>query len=170
MNDQSPKEAALRRINDEHAAWNALVAEVGEERMNEPGPMGEWTFKDLTSHLTGWRDYSISRFEAVLRGESDAPFPWPPVLTTDDEINSWIHDTYKDKPLAEVLSDHNATWDRLRTVIQEMPEELLTDPDGFPWMEGEAVGETLASGLFFGHLHEEHEPAVREWLDQSTAG
>jgi len=32
--------------------------------MEEPGAMGEWTFKDPASHLTGWREQTIARVEA----------------------------------------------------------------------------------------------------------
>lgn len=162
------KDAALRRIDDEHAHWRELVAEVGDDRMDEPGPMGDWTFRDLVSHLTGWRSYSISRLEAVARGEADAPFPWPPVLTTDDDINDWLRDTAARQSLAEVLAEHETTFGRLRAVIEEMPDDVLADPGSFPWMEGDAVGEAIVSGRFFAHLHEEHEPAVRAWLEGTS--
>jgi hypothetical protein len=131
--------------------------------------MGEWSFKDLTSHLTGWRGYSISRLEAALRGEGDAPLPWPSVLGTDDEINQWIYDTDKDRPLADVLSGFDATFARLRAVVEEMPEEMLTDPNAFPWMEGESLGSALVSGVYFDHWRGEHEPTVRAWLDGAPA-
>ncbi len=164
MTTDSMKTAALRQIDDEHTRWRALVAEVGESRMNEPGPMGAWTFKDLVSHLTGWRSYGISRFEAALRGEGDAPFPWPPVLTTDDEINDWLQQTDQNRTITEVLEDHEATWTRLKSVVEEMPDEMLADPEAFPWTEGQSLGDAIVSGTFFAHLHEEHEPAVRSWL------
>ena len=45
----------LEAIEREREAWEALLAEVGEDRMLEAGPMGEWTFKDLVAHLNGWR-------------------------------------------------------------------------------------------------------------------
>lgn len=31
----------------ERAAWELLLAEVGEARMSTPGAMGDWTFRDL---------------------------------------------------------------------------------------------------------------------------
>jgi hypothetical protein len=160
------KDTALRRIDDERAAWHGLVTEVGEDRMDQPGPMGDWTFKDLVSHLTGWRSYSISRLEAAVRGEGDAPFPWPPVLTTDDEINAWIHDTDRNLSLADVLAQHDDTYRRLRSVVAEMPDQLLSDPAAFPWMEGSSLGETIVSGRYFAHLHEEHEPGLRAWMGE----
>lgn len=158
----------MHRIEEERGNWRALLAEVGQERMTEPGPMGEWSFKDLTSHLTGWRGYSISRLEAALRGEGDAPFPWPTVLTADDKINQWIYDTDKDRPLADVLSVFDATFARLRAVVEEMPDEMLIDPNALPWMEGESLGNALVSGFYFDHWREEHEPTVRAWLAEAS--
>lgn len=163
------KRDVLQRIDDERTDWQRVMAEVGKDCMLEPGPMGEWSFKDLASHLRGWRAYSISRLESVLRGEGDAPFPWPSVLTEDDEINRWIYDANKDRPLAEVLAEFDATHLRLRTVVEDMPHDLLFDPDAFPWMEGESVGSALISGLYFGHWHEEHEPDIRAWLAAKTS-
>ena len=41
-----------------------------------------------------------------------------------------------------------------------MPEADVTTPGRFDWMEGQA----LVDADFFGHLHEEHEPSIRDWL------
>lgn len=165
MTTEAMKSTALRRIDDEQAHWQELVAEVGDDRMDEPGPMGDWTFRDLVTHLTGWREYSISRLEAVVRGEADAPFPWPTVLTSDDEINAWLRDTAARQSLTEVLSAHDSTFDRLREAVEAMPDDTLADAGSFPWMEGESAGDVIVSGRYFAHWHEEHEPAVRAWLD-----
>jgi hypothetical protein len=164
MTDDAIRTRALAAIDAERAAWNALVGEVGEGRMDEPGPMGDWTFKDLASHLTGWRVYSIARIEAGLRGEADAPTPWPAALTTDDEINAWIHGREHDRPLADVLAEADATFPRLRAAVAALSDDELRDPNRFPSLEGRALGEAIVSGDYFGHLHEEHEPDVRAWL------
>jgi hypothetical protein len=41
-----------------------------------------------------------------------------------------------------------------------MPDEIVTDPNAFPWMGGMP----LAEAPLFGHLHDEHVPSVRAWL------
>jgi hypothetical protein len=43
-----------RQFRADRQVWGDLVAEVGRERMLEPGPMGEWTFKDMAAHLAAW--------------------------------------------------------------------------------------------------------------------
>jgi hypothetical protein len=49
-----------------------------------------------------------------------------------------------------------------------LPDEALNDPNRFPWLEGNALGAQILSGEFFSHLHEEHEPEIRRWLQQSA--
>lgn len=177
MTNDSIRTRVLAAIDAERAAWNALVAEVGPGRMDEPGPMGDWTFKDLVAHLTGWRRYSIARIEAGLRGEADAPTPWPSDLATDDEshdeisaINAWIYDRERNRSLADVLAEAEATFPRLRAAVAALAEDELRDPARFPWLEGQALGDAIVSGDYFGHLHEEHEPDVRAWLAGAEHG
>jgi uncharacterized protein (TIGR03083 family) len=154
------REQLLQEISDERAQWQALLAEVGEDRMEEPGPMGDWTFKDLAAHLLAWRERTLARLAAGPGGNTQTP--WPDTLTTDDEINEWIHEQHRDRPLSDVLADVDQSYERLANLVAGMPEEVLMTPGyfGFEGMENTA----LVDLDFFGHLHEEHEPAIREWL------
>jgi len=166
MTETGTKARVLDAIDAERAAWQALVAEVGESRMEEPGPMGDWSFKDLAAHVTGWRQRSLDRIEAGLRGEPDTPTPWPAALSTDDEINAWIHQREHDRPLAAVLADADATFARLRVAVEALSDEDLNDPRRFPWLDGRSLAQEIRSGEFFAHLHDDHEPDVRAWLDR----
>ena len=170
MAEETTKSRALAAIEAERAAWCDLVAEVGQNRMLEPGPMGDWTFQDLAAHLTGWRQYSIARIEAVHRGEPIPPPPWPVEMTDDDAINDWIYAHERDRPADDVLADADATFSRLRAVVETMHDEELNDPRRFPWMEGRSLGDVLISRYYFAHLHEEHESAVRAWLASRDSG
>jgi hypothetical protein len=158
------KGQVLAAIDRERDAWETLLVEVGEARMFEPGAMGDWTFKDLVAHLTGWRARSLQRLEAAARGQHEPPAPWPADLTTDDEINDWIYEQNQERLLGEVVGESRESYARLAEIVQMLPDEALSDPQRFPWLEGEALGPAITGGSFFGHLHEEHEPAIREWL------
>jgi uncharacterized damage-inducible protein DinB len=148
----------ITRIRQERDRWHALAAEVGEDRMEEPGPMGEWTFKDLAGHLLGWRERTIARIEAGP--DSNPPTPWPADLQTDDEINAWIYEQHRDRPLRDVLNDLDQSYDRLISAIQMTPEGHLTSPGRFDWTGDQRLFEVD----FSDHLYEEHEPSVRAWL------
>lgn len=162
---QTTKGEVLAAIDREREAWETLLAEVGEARMLEPGAMGDWTFKDLVAHLSGWRARSIARIEAAGRGEPDPAPPWPAELETDDDaVNDWIYQQNADRLLGVVVDESRETYARLSEAIQLLPEERLNDPAAFPWLEGQALGPAIVGGDYFGHLHEEHEPAIRAWL------
>jgi hypothetical protein len=163
VTETDPRADLVANIQAERLWWVNLVEEIGEDRMSEPGPMGEWTFKDLASHLLGWRDRTIARLEAAAAGREEPPLPWPAELgdEEDDPINAWIHERTRDRPLRDVLDDVDRSYERLANAIAALPEDVVTRPEAFPWADGEA----LADAQLFGHLHDEHEPAIRAWLD-----
>lgn len=156
-----PHAEMIGRIQAIRERWQRLVDDVGEDRMELPGPMGEWSFKDLASHLTAWRRRTVDRLEAAARGEEPPPSPWPAELgqDEDDPINAWIHEQTKDRPLSEALAAADEVYDDFIAAIEALPAEDLTDPTRFDWLGGQA----LVEADFGGHL-DEHEPAVRRWL------
>lgn len=162
------KGEVLAAIEQERRAWEDLLAEIGEARMLEPGPMGEWTFKDLAAHLTGWRARSMQRLEAAANNQPEPAPSWPANRTTDDEINAWLHEANTDRLLGEVIGESRESFARLAEIVQMLPDEALNDPDRFPWLEGRALGPAIVNGDYFAHFHEEHEPAVRRWLDAAS--
>lgn len=163
------KGEAVAAINKEREAWDALLAEVGEDRMLEPGPMGEWTFKDLAAHLTAWRERSLLRLEAAAHGQPEPASPWPAEFDEDSDeglvaINDWFQKQSEEKLLGEVLNESRESYARLAEAVQQLPDEALTDSSYFAWTEGQALGDTIVSGEFFGHLRDEHEADIRHWL------
>ena len=152
--------AAAGRIRADRQFWQELVAEVGRDRMDEPGPMGEWTFKDLTSHLAGWRNARIPAYEAVGRGEHPPSPPWPAELEDTDEINVWLQQRDRGLTVDEALAAYDSSFERLAAAIEQLPEAAADDPNAFPYLGGTAVVDVD----FTEHLHDEHEPSIRAWL------
>lgn len=161
------REQAIEQVAAERAAWQALLAEIGTERMEEPGPMGDWTFKDLVAHLWFWQDRTLARL-AAGPGQLGKPMPWPPEMGDEDEIsdwdevNAWIRDQYRNLPLFDVLQMHDQQFQQVADLLASMPDEHLLVPGafGYPGMEQVA----MVDAEFFDHFHDEHEAAVRAWL------
>jgi hypothetical protein len=160
MNSNTSKARLLHDLGDEQAQWEALLQDIGEDHMTQPGVAGEWSIKDIVGHLTGWRRRTVARFQAELRHEALPPPPWPQQLQEDDDINAWIYAANRDRPLADVLSDSRDVFQQLVETLDDFPEADLIDPARFPWLGGEAP----TAAALFGHFHEEHEPDMRAWL------
>ncbi len=152
----------IAAIRADQQFWRDLAAEVGAARYAEPGPMGAWSFGDLAGHLLGWRNRSIARVEAAARGETEPPPLWPAELGDDDTVNVWIHDQHAGRPPEQLVADYDASYDRLVRALGAVPDDLLTSV--IPW-----IGEPLVNVDFTDHLHDEHVPSVRAWLDGTPA-
>jgi hypothetical protein len=155
----------IAELNSEQDAWEGLLAEIGEDRMDEPGVAGAWTVKDIVAHLAAWRRRTVGRLEAVAHGQPEPAHEWPADLKEDDEINAWFHERDRDKSVRQTLAESRAVFEQLVSAIEKMPEDALDHPERFPWMQGAPVtGATL-----FGHFHDEHEADIRAWLSRQPA-
>jgi hypothetical protein len=155
----------LAELDSENRAWERLLAEIGEDRMEEPGVAGAWSVKDVVAHLTAWRRRTVGRLEAVAKGEPEPAPAWPADLHEDDEINEWFHARDRAKSVSEVLSESRHVFQQLRSAIEKLPESVLDDPRRLPWMRGTS----LSGATLFGHFHEEHEADMRAWLSRQPA-
>lgn len=158
------KQTLLENLQLENQRWEALLEQVDPARMDEPSLAGNWSVKDLVAHLTGWRRRTVLRLQAALRGETEAEPPWPDELQSTDEINAWIYDTNRSRPVRDVLDDSAITFQQLLNAISALPEVELMDPQRFAWTEGKP----LSADSLFSHLHDEHEADFRAWLAQQN--
>ena len=164
MTHGSTKHELLDQIRRRHAAWQALLTEIGPERMERSRMTDEWRFQDVVAHLTTWWRWEISRLEAAGREEEPMSHPPQDVVPV---INDWTYHTNRDRPLTDVLADADAAWGRLEQRVATLPEGVLCEPGRFGWLEGEALGPGVLQG-FFEHLTEEHEPQIRAWLARTS--
>ena len=162
MSTSMSKTQLLSEIQNEQAAWEAMLSAIDEANMTEPGVAGEWSIKDIVVHLTGWRRRTVGRLQAALHHQPEPAPPWPPHLQTDDEINAWLVASKRDRPLSAILQEDRAVFQQLVDTLSAFPETELMELLRLRWSEGEP----LSGAVFFAHFHEEHEPDIRAWLSK----
>ncbi len=162
MGTSLSKTQLLAELRNEQAAWEALLDEIGEAHMTQPDVAGGWSIKDIVAHLTGWCRRSVRRFQALLNHKPDFSPPWPLELREDDEINAWIYEANRDRPLADVLSDSREVFQQLVETLDAISRDELQDLGRILGLEEEQV----SGSMFFAHFHEEHEPDMRAWLEK----
>jgi len=143
-----------------------LVAEAGPTRMELPGAMGAWTLKDAIAHLSAWRWWSVTRMEGAARDEAMAP-PWAAGLDEGNEadvdrINRQFYAASRDLPIAAVLADSRATFDRLEAALLALPEADLFTPGRYAWLHDYPAAAIVTGSA--AHLYEEHEPDIRAFI------
>jgi DinB superfamily len=153
-----PRLAGILRA--ERAKWNALLAQVGMERMEIPGAVGDWSVKQLAAHLTWYEG-------AVLEGARQ-------VFATGkftrrrreglslDEQNVQIAESSRTRPLSSVLAEADEVFAQLLALVEACPQAILNDPEALglpddmvPWMG-------IANNSY-AH-YRQHEQELRAWL------
>ncbi len=155
------KQQLIEWIDQEHAGWEALLREIGSDRLEISGVTDQWTMKDTISHLTTWWRREVGRLASMQRGER--PIDHPP-QTDVPIINQWIYLVSRDRPVSDVLGDAESAWQELRARLQSLPEVALLGGEQLDWTEGRPAGVAVVDE-FLRHFHEEHEPMIRSWLN-----
>jgi hypothetical protein len=128
------KAQLLNETQQEYDALEGFLATLTPEEIIHPGALGEWSAKDVFAHLYEWQQMLFRWYEAGLRGEiPHTPaegFKWSQLPA----LNQQIYIQYKDWPLEKVLEAFRASHHRTVEWIQSLPDEELTTPGMYPWM------------------------------------
>lgn len=152
------KATFLETLHTARTEWEALLAEVGEARMLEPGATGEWTVKDVIAHVMWCEREMVGVCEAHALVGSDL---WN---LTNDESNAIVVAQYRETPLQDVLVEERQVYERLLAALQTLSDEDLNDARRFRDMPVEWVPWQLIAGNASQH-YGDHMPPIRAWLD-----
>ena len=152
------KATFLETLYTARTEWEALLSEVGEARMLEPGAVGVWSVKDVIAHVMwGEREMTgVCEAHALIGSEL-----WQ---MTDDERNPIMVSWYRDHSVQDVLTEERAVYARLLAALQTLTDEDFDDPQRFREMPPDWLPWQLMAGCSFGH-YRDHMPGIRSWLD-----
>ena len=153
------KATFINTLKQTRAEWEALLAELDEEQMLQPGAAGKWSVKDVIAHVTwGEREIVPVIHTHVLAG-SDL---WD---LSDDERNEIVYQQNRDRPLNEIVREEQQAYADLLEAVQTLTDEDLNDPHRFKQMPQEWAPWQIFVGNSFKH-YQDHMPSIRAWLAQ----
>lgn len=148
-------------LRTERAQWNALLAQVGPNRMDIPGVEGTWSVKELVAHLT-WYERAV--VDGARQITSTGTFTRANDGLGMDERNARIATESRARSVDDVRAEADDVFDQLLQVIAACPDDLLNNakllglPDDVqPWMR-------VANNSYLHYQH--HEQSIRAWLAQ----
>jgi hypothetical protein len=142
---QRTREDLLKRSRERHAHLVALIEQVREEDQTRPGVTDEWSVKDHMAHLTWWEQ----RVLRVLRGEADPIEAVPPrqdagrgtASESAEEglarVNAYVRALSLDRPLDEVGTAFNASYQQMLQLIETAPDDILATY--YDWISGNSA-------------------------------
>jgi hypothetical protein len=154
------RQELLAVFENAQAEFEALLEQVGEARLTEPGVTGSWSIKDIIAHVTAWEERPVAWLEALQQGTSPEPAPWPKGLD-DDQTNALIYEANRDRSLADVLARWRQVSRSIAQAIRTLSEDDLFNRQ-IEWLGGNSLAEALP-GNSYEHLND-HAALIREWL------
>jgi hypothetical protein len=139
------REELLADIRHEREALDAFLAGLGPDDLLAPDVVGEWSVKDVLSHLAAWEQLLLTWYEAGRRGEV-------PRTPAEDlgwsqlrEVNRRIRDRERDTPLAAVQAVCAASHEATLAVVSGMANDELFGRGVYAWLKSGTLAGFVAA-------------------------
>jgi len=151
------KDEILEALEDEREKFLDAIEGLSDEALQEPGMVGEWSVKDVVSHLIAWEAELVKLLWQAKQGidPGSAHFGSKSV----DELNAAWYTEFQARPLEQVQADFQAVRRQTERRVEAFSDNDLNDPGRYPWLKGHPLWEWVAGDSF---EHEaEHTAQIR---------
>jgi hypothetical protein len=117
------KQRLLKHLEKAWAAIKESYGGLSDSRLTEPGAMGDWSVKDILTHVTTWEEEALKYLPLIIAGGR------PPRYSRYggiDGFNAQMTEQKRGLALSEVLWQLDETHRRLLDYIRSVPEEHFT--------------------------------------------
>lgn len=151
------KSEFLENLQKERKDWEATLASIAEDEMNEPVLPEGWSVKDIIAHVA-WHEREMNGLlESMILAGSEW---WNLPL---DERNSLIFEEHRDMPLGEVLDWAEKEYARFTMAFEAVSEEIFNDPSFFENMPTDWKPWKIIAENTFEH-YRDHLDDIEKWL------
>lgn len=148
----SDREQLVAYLERARKELRASFRGLSDEQMIRPGVAGEWSAKDVLSHVTSWEEQALPDLARLARGDTAVLASVDLYATNYDPFNAMIMSLRRNLHLDQVLRELDISRADFMAAVARLPDSVL--------VEGQ-----------FGHLllkitaehDEEHAGHIKEW-------
>jgi hypothetical protein len=164
------REELLATLRARRGEWEALLAQVDEERMTTPGVEDAWSIKDIIAHITAYERWVADQLTVLSRRElrvvsSTASEPGGGDARAREAVPAFA--AHHRRSLAAVQAEAAHAFARLSRAVALLPEETLAEERRYGWTGGRPVWRAVAGDTY--EHYDQHAPVIRAWLARQTA-
>lgn len=153
------KDEMTEALEDEREKLVDALDGLTDEQMEEPGVVGEWSIKDLLSHLLAWEAEAIKLLWQLQQGEKPGGIFAGPIDV--DQVNhTWYLEMHA-RPLERVLADFEAVRKQTHKRLAAFTEKDLSDLQRYAGLKGRALEQIIAENTF--EHDAEHAAEILAW-------
>ena len=154
----------LQKLSSTRMKMLATLEKIPEEQLLVPGVIGDWSIKDLLTHLTMWEAELVTMLWQIERGRKPSTAHFGPKSV--DQLNDEWHQSTKDREYALVFSDYSGVRKQTERRVMAFSDEDLTNPKLFSWLKGKPLWNWIANDSF--EHEEEHHAEITAWIKNTA--
>ncbi|MBE0697978.1 MAG: hypothetical protein IH586_13730 [Anaerolineaceae bacterium] len=181
------KENLVQAISDVRTAWEATIAELDSDGLEQPGAEGDRRVRDVLAIFNGWDRYNLVQLRCAFTGEiptSDEltggiPYPARDTFSVD-AMNAMFMAGTRDLPVEDIVRDWREISAMRADWVSAASQTMLDEIVGADWSDQSLRKMRLASDvpsvsnampvwqLIFDQvdLQKYHLQTVRDWMDR----
>lgn len=121
------REQLARKLEKARNDLRASFEGLSDEQMTRPGAVGEWSLKDVLSHVASWAEMSLPDLARLARGDAPILGSIDLYATNYDPMNAMIMSLRRDLPLAQVLRELEIGHADFMAAVARLPDSVLVD-------------------------------------------
>jgi len=156
------KQELIEKIERSHSEWEALISQIGRDRLGEPGVTGDWSVKDLIAHVAAWQQRVLDRMDADKTGQPAEFTGWDV-----NDVNDRLYERHRGRSAEDILAFGRDTYARFIEHIGALTEEQIFKSGHFSFTKENVLYDWIAGDTF--EHYDEHSATIREWLQKVNA-
>jgi hypothetical protein len=130
----------IRTMREAHQRVSSAIEHVPDDHLRE-AVMAGWTGKDVLAHMAWLHDHSARVIEALRAGRQ--PYERADASNSTDAVNQRTLREHQSDPPQLTRRAFDESFNRLLAALEPVTEEELFANDRWPWLDGEALVETI---------------------------
>jgi hypothetical protein len=132
----------IRLIHRAQEAVDDYVGSLSDGERSAQGSYEDWAPKDVIAHINYWRRRTV---ETLAYHSREQP---PPDYPDFEQINRETFEENRRLPLEYHLRESRAVVKALDEALSRFEDEDLTDPERYPWREGQPLISYVVSNAY----------------------
>jgi uncharacterized protein (TIGR03083 family) len=165
MSDFLSKRDLLDKIRTARADLENALASLTDAQMIQPGILGDWSVKDILSHLIFWEQKMLHRIQTGIVPQPAPGETWDQMI---DRMNDENYRATRDESLDAVRAEFQNSYAEALAFIGALSNEDLNDPEKYEFWRGEPIWKYMRGDTY--EHYQEHAAPIRAWNNSVKGG
>jgi len=123
----SDRDWLVRDLEEARNELRASYERLSDQQMVQPGAVGEWSVKDVLSHVASWEEVALPDLTRLARGDTAILASMDLYSANFDPFNAMIMSLRRNLPLDQVLRELDIMRADFMAAASRLPDSVLAE-------------------------------------------